>query len=683
MLCFVQEAFSNHRTTIPAIVTILLWIHLSPTVALLQGTVKQCSNEGEEINITGITTDPCIACFCRNGQVECEKTKCGNLEGCHAILFDGPSKKCCQVCKGCVYKGKSYESGQIWSDPKKPCEHFECRASVVTRSKKQCHVPCKNPIQSKNECCPSCKGCYYEGKEYKNGDIFSLKTDKCVSCSCNGGSITCTKKACPVLNCPAESVYTPEGECCPKCKGKRTIFDLRDLCYYARTVKRNGDTFSLSQQNCTTCTCSSGTTICTRQSCPPLDCPESEQIQSDGACCKKCLPKRDCTFQEKGYKHREEWRPSICTHCTCDDGVTYCQRERCSNSLWCPKGYRLKFEPGACCPKCVEQDAVCTVFGDPHYRTFDGKMYNFQGTCKYLLAKDCSKDNAFTIKVKNGVRLSSGFAWTQMLVVFMGNTRVSLLQNLVVKVNRKRISLPYSESNNKFTIRKDGHSVTFRADIGLKVVWDGDSYLEVTVSSKYKNQMCGLCGNYNGLENDDLVGRKGKIYEKGEDFGHSWRIGSKKACKVKPKLRRLTSPCESDARAKMRANRHCSALYDKTFAKCRRQVDVQPYVTSCVTDMCDCPQGHQCACESLRAYANECKRAGFKVKWDNSMCNGNTKCPNGAIFTPCASACPRTCSSKGKLGSCGKKCKPGCQCKKGTVLHNNRCIHPKQCPKKA
>ena len=36
-------------------------------------------------------------------------------------------------------------------------------------------------------------------------------------------------------------------------------------------------------------------------------------------------------------QHREEWIPSACMTCSCDNGVVYCQRERCSNSLWCPQ----------------------------------------------------------------------------------------------------------------------------------------------------------------------------------------------------------------------------------------------------------------------------------------------------------------------------------------------------------
>ena len=33
--------------------------------------------------------------------------------------------------------------------------------------------------------------------------------------------VVCQKKACPVLSCPDYQTKIPDGECCPKCMGKR------------------------------------------------------------------------------------------------------------------------------------------------------------------------------------------------------------------------------------------------------------------------------------------------------------------------------------------------------------------------------------------------------------------------------------------------------------------------------
>ncbi|XP_025115530.1 BMP-binding endothelial regulator protein-like [Pomacea canaliculata] len=227
-------------------------------------------------------------------------------------------------------------------DSKDPCKRLHCRAGVVTEVREQCFTHCHTPLPVEGRCCPVCPGCRFRGEDYAEGERFTLSHDVCSECVCQNGSISCTKRACAVLNCPASVIFQPKGECCPKCRGMRRIFDVPSRCYFAKQVYRRGQVFH--PDTCSSCRCMSGTSLCTRVSCPVMDCPPEERTKSEDGCCDTCPTRRLCTFQGAQHSHKEEWQPSPCLKCACDNGVTYCQRERCSNSLWCPKGYQLRLE---------------------------------------------------------------------------------------------------------------------------------------------------------------------------------------------------------------------------------------------------------------------------------------------------------------------------------------------------
>lgn len=94
-------------------------------------------------------------------------------------------------------------------------------------------------------------------------------------------------------------------------------------------------------------------------------------------------------------------------------------------------------------------DKTCSATGDPHYETFDGKRYNFMGTCSYYLMKD----RDFSIIVDN-IQCGHGEAsCTKSLSIDMNGLNIKLDHNHQLFINGIEItSLPYITPDIKVTM---------------------------------------------------------------------------------------------------------------------------------------------------------------------------------------------------------------------------------------
>ncbi|XP_070576623.1 kielin/chordin-like protein [Ptychodera flava] len=583
----------------------------------------------------------CISCVCKDGDVQCVTQECPTLDCPYTTKDPG---QCCERCRGCMVNGVEFADGESWVSDINPCLSCSCRNGVENCIEIRCAIPesCAQVVTLPGQCCPLCQGCAYNGVTYKNGETFQPIGQPCETCTCESGNLNCYQMTCPPeTSCPSSLLEPPSpGECCGKCQNS---------CYVEPDNKsyKDGETWVDPDTNVT---CHLGETV----------------------------------YQITIVQPNERWIKDDCTTCECKFGDVRCKTTTC-RKIACQADETPTYTPGVCCPTCQPKPATCLAFGDPHYRTFDGKMIHFQGTCKYVMAMDCENQD-YIVEVQNDDRGAFGaVSWTQEVTIKVSGLEIHLGQSGLVKVNGQAIVLPYLRDPFLYIEMRAGNNFFVNTDIGLNVHWDGSSRLEVSIPGTYSGRSCGLCGNFNSYPQDDLRMRSGEITTSVSKFGNSWKVfePEQETCEDA----RDIDPCtEAGYRARKLANAKCAVLKSSRFSKCHRFIQPEAYFASCVYDMCACGSDDSCLCDVLSAYAAECRQSGVALNWrSTSLCA--IQCPEerGLIFDECGPRCPRTCENKDvPLGvieaQCFRPCVPGCQCRADKVLFDARCIDPDDCP---
>ncbi|XP_035991614.1 mucin-5AC [Fundulus heteroclitus] len=409
-----------------------------------------------------------------------------------------------------------------------------------------------------------------------------------------------------------------------------------------------------------------------------LSCLGGSQIQT----AKTCIAPEvyfDCSTAKPGTTGAECQRscstvdmPCISTGCAsgcmCPDGLLSDGAGGCINEMSCPCVHNGQiYQPGqtltvdcntcSCSGRnftCTNNvcNAVCGIYGDGHYITFDDKRFDFSGECEYTLLQDyCSPgqgNGSFSIITENVPCGTTGTTCSKTIKIFLEDNEFHLKDDSfhVIKGNTK--VLPAS-------VQKMGIYLVVTVQSGLVVMWDQKTSLFISLSPQFQGQVCGLCGNYDGNSKNDFTTRSQETVTDVLEFGNSWKVSS--SCS---NAQLVSDPCASNRYRAAWSQKQCSIITSTTFQSCHAKVDPGPYYDSCVRDSCACDTGGdcECFCTAVAAYAKACNSAGACIRWRSPklcpiFCDYYNS-PGGCEwhYKPCGADCMKTC--RNPSGNCSK-----------------------------
>lgn len=81
--------------------------------------------------------------------------------------------------------------------------------------------------------------------------------------------------------------------------------------------------------------------------------------------------------------------------------------------------------------------STCIASGDPHYKTFDGRTYDFMGNCSYLMSAPCNKTFVpyFEVHADNENRFNQfRVTYLKAVHVYVHNIKISILKGGTAQV---------------------------------------------------------------------------------------------------------------------------------------------------------------------------------------------------------------------------------------------------------
>ncbi|XP_035196851.1 otogelin-like protein isoform X3 [Oxyura jamaicensis] len=455
-------------------------------------------------------------------------------------------------------------SGMLYHQCSSFCKHSCASLSMANICGDDCAEGCNCPDgkyfeESVNFCVSisACR-CHYKGKALQPGEILPTPTG---SCQCLNGTVKCMEATTEntVRTCPEGKIY----------------YDCRSP---APGLPAAGVNCGISCANLAmnfSCVpsppCASGCI------CPPGMAEHRGKCYIPDSC--------PCTWKDREFLSGEVIA-TPCYTCVCRRGIFNC------TSYPCP--------------------AVCTIYGDRHYYTFDGLEYDYVSDCQAYLLKSTDNSN-ISIIAQNKKCFDNDIVCSKNIFITVGDTEIYFSEP-----SEKQNALRGQENKSNYQLWKAGYyTVIHFPEQDITILWDKKTMMHIKVGPRWKGKLAGLCGNFDKYTSNDLTTSNNMEVRNAQIFGDSWVLGQ---CKSPNETLR---PCEVHQSKFPYAKKECSILYSDVFAPCRNVIDVTSFVKNCHTDTCNCNLGGdcECLCTSIAAYAHKCCQQGAVIHWRSpSLC---------------------------------------------------------------
>lgn len=170
-----------------------------------------------------------------------------------------------------------------------------------------------------------------------------------------------------------------------------------------------------------------------------------------------------------------------------------------------------------------------------------------------------------------------------------------------------------SLDTDTITVSAHGPAVVLQTNFNLSISFAKSGALHVTVPSKYSDKLCGMCGNFNNVMDDDKNMPERSQVKDTQNLGQNTRILCQEP--IVPNM------CLESERQEYASKMYCGVLLSQNgpFSQCSSFLDTLVLFKSCILEMCTNKGDHEAFCNVLQAVEKACSEVGISASgWRNA-----------------------------------------------------------------